>query len=160
MPRNRNCTLFIDEWLPNSVTRTTRYLSAVPGTQAPGHPGKGPGGGVPCQHRIQRRASGSPRAGNPSLCYRWRHSRQQHSPQQRGQPFTEGDQEAHPPDAWIPFLRWHRGAAAGFLMTPYPEGGFQEEGQWGIGQLLPPSRGHGYTSFLTALFCIVVVVVF
>lgn len=89
-----------DEWLPDGVTRSMRYLSAMPGTQVPGHPGKG--AGDPCQPRIQRGVLESPRAGNPSWCYGWRHSGKQQTLLQRAQPFTEGEKEACPVSISLP----------------------------------------------------------
>lgn len=54
-----------DEWLPISVTRTTRYLSAVPGTQAPGHPGKGSGAGGALPTQDSERSFREPQSWEP-----------------------------------------------------------------------------------------------
>ena len=83
-----------DERLPDSVTRT-RYLSAVPGTQAPGPPGKGWGG--PCQHRIQRGALGSPEP-RTHLCVPGRGSPANSIPGSREAAFT-GETGTHIPVA-------------------------------------------------------------
>lgn len=145
-----------DEWLPDSVTRT-RYLSAVPGTQAPGPPGKGWGG--PCQHRIQRGALGSPEP-RTHLCVPGRGSPANSIPCSREAIFT-GETGTHipvavslPRDARIHFLRRCEGSSPGAPAGLSSAGGLRRGRSVGYVQLLRHLGATADTGFLPhSLLC-------